>query len=113
MNTKFNLTSHSRLGNKIRSVLFAKRTSMTRCIRKLLFIHVFYGRQLVQYQTVKIQKKTPPVDVCSPLQQHLSQPEQIKLSFVKYKDIFGTLEKQIEAAEILIRLLEIWEEILQ
>ena len=42
---------------------------------------------------------------CCALQAQLSQPELVKLSEIIYNDIYGPIEKQREAEEVLIRLL--------
>ena len=106
--------SDSCLSNKSKSVLFAIRSSMTRGIRKN-FSSMYFGEK-----TCPIKDCDNPAEddqqhllTCSPLQQHIIQPEKNKLIFVKYDNIFGTLEEQRGAAEIFTRLLEIREEILQ
>ena len=98
----------------MKSVLFAMRSSMTRGIRKN------FPSMYFEETTCPMPECDNPTEdhqhhllTCSSLKSYLSQQELLKLSFIEYEDIFGSLQKQIEAAIFFTRLLEIWEEILQ
>ena len=104
--------SDSKLSNKMVSVLFSMRSSMTRGIRKN-FSSMYFGKTTCQLLDCSEEDDQRHLMTCQALQAYLSQSEKVKLSQIKYDDIFGPIEKQREAAEILTRLLEIREEILQ
>ena len=96
------------------SVLFSMRSSMTRGIKNN-FSSLYVGNKTCPLLECKSQTEDdqPHLLKCFALKIHLSQPEQVQLSNIFYNDIFGPIEKQREAAQILTRLLGIREELLQ
>ena len=94
--------SDSKLSNKMKSVLFAMRISMTRGIRKKCAFMYF------EETTCPLPECDNPTEyhqhhllTCSSLKSYLNQQEILKLSLIEYEDIFGSLQKQIEAAIFL------------
>ena len=106
--------SDTKFSNKMVSVLFSMRSSMTRGIKNN-FSSLYVGNKTCPLLECKSQTEDdqPHLLKCFALKTHLSQPEQVQLSNIFYNDIFGPIEKQREAAQILTRLLGIREELLQ
>ena len=98
----------------MKSVLFAMRSSMTRGIRRN-FSSMHFDNTTCPLPECDnpVEDNQPHLFTCSSLKPFLSQQEIMKLSLIEYEDIFGSLEKQREAAHMFTRLLDIRDEILQ
>ena len=100
--------------NEMASILLNMRSSMTRNL-KCNFTSLYWGNLNCQMkcQDKNAQNSQSHLLQCEMLLQKLNIEELTKTNSVEYEDIFGTMEKQREAAVVLTRLLEVREEQLE